>query len=306
MPIPPSRTPVTRTALETAERVARGTWMPIAVALLGGGVAGAQLGCRYPHERDASELEASCPEGSEWDGYRCVRNEVACPDGSSWVSGKCVAHAGEPIPGGTAELPDTLAGSWSVLGARASGQPYAGSAAITPLAKGGPWRITYSIAGSTYSGVMVSRGDVVSVGWADGDEYGVVDYVAKGDGNLDGVWFDGHSPKPGRELLSGGLPNLAGVYTITSAKSPNGSSYSGTCDLAVTGDLHTLIWHVGKDSFRGLGIRAGDVLSVGFSTAPSGNFGVVQYKNEGARLVGRWAEWSQKSPALGTEVLSRK
>ncbi len=288
--------------------------MPIAVALLGLGSAGTQLGChryahdRYAHERDPSELEASCPDGSEWDGFRCVRTDVACPDGSSWESGKCVAHAGpdgKPTVPSSPDAPDVLAGTWSVLGARASGQPYSGVATITPLAKGGPWRITWTIAGSTYSGVAASRGDVLSVGWADGDEYGVVDFVAKGDGNLDGVWYDSHSPRPGRELLTGGLPSLAGVYSIASAKSPSGAAYTGTCDLAVTGDLHTLIWHVGADSFRGLGIRVGDVLSVGFSTAPSGNFGVVQYKHEGARLVGRWAEWSQKTPALGTEVLSR-
>jgi hypothetical protein len=201
---------------------------------------------------------------------------------------------------------DAIVGAYSVSGARPDGAVYKGDAAVVALAQGGPYKFTWSVAGTSYSGIATRRGDLLSVGWGDADGYGVVDYVAKGDGALDGVWYDSHSTAPGRERLVGGQPSLAGVYTIEKGIGPGGDAYSGSCDLAVTGELHVLMWHVGKDTFRGLGIRQGDVLSVGFSTAPSGAFGVVQYRIAGNRLVGRWAEWSQKVPTLGSEVLLHK
>lgn len=233
--------------------------------------------------RDPGEYPAECPPDTQWDGTRCVHLDV-------------VAAPGEAI--------DPVVGSFAVTGTRPNGAAYVGSAQITALAKGGPYKLTWTLSGSSFSGIGSRRGDVLSVGWSDESNYGVVDYVAKGDGQLDGVWYDPSSIAPGRELLTGGLSNLAGAYSIQKAASPSGTPYSGSCDLAVTGELHTLIWRVGKDTFRGLGIRDGDVLSVGFSTAPSNNFGVVQYKI-GAQLTGRWAEWSQKVPTLGTELLTR-
>lgn len=255
------------------------------------------VACDRPHGRRAEYAghEWGCPEGTRWDGIGCARLDVACPAGTQAnEEGACVAAA------------DPIVGAFAVAGARPDGATYSGDAAVSALAPGGPYRFVWTVAGSSYSGIASKRGDLLSVGWGDGSEHGVVDYVAKGDGVLDGVWYDARSNAPGRELLTGGLPNLAGVYTIEKGFGPDGASYSGTCDLAVTGELHVLMWHVGKDTFRGLGIRTGDVLSVGFSTAQTGSFGVVQYRVEGNRLVGRWAEWSQKLPALGGETLTKK
>lgn len=269
------------------------SWMPLpaTVVLL-------LTGCDRPHRRaEYGYGEFDCPMGAQWDGERCVRPDVECPAGSHVEDGQCIASAAAIDP---------LVGAFAVSGARPDGASYTGDAAISALAQGGPYKVVWSIGGSSYSGVATKRGDVLSVGWGDGNDHGVVDYVAKGDGTLDGVWYDARSIAPGRELLTGGLPSLAGVYTIEKGFGPAGDAYSGTCDLAVTGELHVLMWHVGKDTFRGLGIRDGDVLSVGFSTAQSGAFGVVQYRIEGNRLVGRWAEWSQKVPTLGSEILAHK
>lgn len=270
------------------------TWMPLpaTVVLL-------LAGCDRPHRHAEYGVgEYDCPMGAQWDGVRCVRMDVECPAGSQLVEGQCVATAAPPA--------DALVGAFAVSGERPDGATYTGDAAVTALAQGGPYKVLWSIGGSSYGGIATKRGDILSVGWGDGNEHGVVDYVAKGDGTLDGVWYDARSIAPGRELLTGGLPNLAGVYTIEKGFGPGGEAYSGTCDLAVTGELHVLMWHVGKDTFRGLGVRSGDVLSVGFSTAKSGAFGVVQYRIEGNRLVGRWAEWSQKVPTLGAETLVHK
>lgn len=232
--------------------------------------------------RDPTDYPAECPPDTQWDGTRCVITQVV---------------AAPPV--------DLMVGSFLVSGARADGQAYSGTAVITALAAGGPYKLDYNLAGETFRGVGSKRGDVLSVGWSGDQDFGVVDYVARGDGALDGVWYDNSSVAPGRELLKGGLENLAGAYTIEKGIAPSGASYAGSCDLAVTGALHTLIWRVGKDTFRGLGIRDGDVLSVGFSTAQSGNFGVAQYKLTGQQLVGRLAEWSQKVPTLGSETLTR-
>lgn len=263
-------------------------WMPMCLVLL------ALAGCGRPHGRraDWARGELDCPMGARLaetaEGFRCV--------------------GPEPMPVAEPEVAaaDPLVGAFAVSGVRPDGATYTGDAAVSALGKGGPYRVVWSIGGSSYAGVATKRGDVLSVGWGDDDQHGVVDYVAKGDGTLDGVWYDARSVAPGRELLTGGLPNLAGVYTIEKGFGPSGEPYAGTCDVAVMGELHVLMWHVGKDTFRGLGIRSGDVLSVGFSTAPSGAFGVVQYRVEGNRWMGRWAEWSQKVPTLGSETLLRK
>jgi hypothetical protein len=234
--------------------------------------------------RDPSDYPAECPANTQWDGAHCVRTDVIAPTPT-----------------------DPIAGSFTVTGVRHDGKPYEGTAEVVALGAVGPYRFTWTLSGNTFSGIGTKRGDLVSVGWADGPkDFGVVDFVASGDGTLDGLWYDATSSSPGREVLTGGLSNLAGAYTIQKGIAPNHSTYTGTCDLAVTGDLHTLIWHIGKDTFRGLGVREGDVLSVGFSTTTSGNFGVVQYKLKGNELVGRWAEWSQKVPTLGSETLVKK
>jgi hypothetical protein len=252
-------------------------------------------GC-VPEPRDASEYSPQCPPGATWDNYRCVADSVECPAGSSWQSGQCVAL---PSP-----ISDPLVGAWTVEGAQPTGSTYSGDAAISK--SGDAFHFIWSIGGQSYSGVGVRRGDIVSVGWSDGDDHGVVDFEAKGDGTLTGTWFDAKGERPGREVLAGGTPSLAGVYSITQGITPEGGSYGGTCDLAVTGELHTLVWHVGKATFRGFGIRSGSVLSVGFSTAPNGNFGVIQYQVQGNKMVGRWAEWSQKVVDLGHETLIKK
>lgn len=268
--------------------------MPLILLML------AALAACEPQPRAANDFPAECPEGAQWDGVRCVRSEVACPDNSSFEGGKCVA-----LPAATAAL-DPLVGTWSLTGVRPDGASYAGSAVVEALAKGGPYEIEWSVGGTIYGGIASRRGDTLSVGWSTTAEYGVVDYVARGDGALEGVWYDSHSSAPGREVLTGGQPSLAGVYNVQTGVTPDGKSYGGTCDLAVTGDLHVLLWHVGNETYRGLGIRSGDVLSVGFSTAKSAAFGVVQYRISEGTLIGRWAEWSQKVPALGSETLVKK
>jgi len=272
-------------------------WLPLPLLVL--------AACE-PQPRDASDYNnqssGECPEQSQWDGFRCVRTDVVCPDGSSFEGGKCVALAA------STPAADPLAGAYAVAGTRADGIAYNGLASITALAKGGPYKVTWTVNADTYNGLGTKRGDILSVGWSSDNDHGVADYVAKGDGALDGVWYDTGSLAPGRELLTGGLSNLAGQYSIAKAATPKGDPYNGSCDLAVLGDLHYLVWHVGKDTFRGLGIRDGDVLSVGFSTAnvKTSNFGVAQYKIAEGTLKGRQAEFVQKLPGLGAETLTKK
>lgn len=98
--------------------------------------------------------------------------------------------------------------------------------------------------------------------------------------------------------------NIAGNYTISEGKNPNGSTYKGSVSItpAAAPNLFNLSWKVGASSFAGLGIQDGDLLAVGWSTTPK--VGVVVYKVNGGRMEGKWASPGAKQ--LGTEVLEGK
>ncbi len=228
-----------------------------------------------------------------------------CPEGTVWDGVSCAVLTAPP----TNAVADPFVGNFRVSSVSPNGDVASGHAMIaTP--SGGVYRVTYSLAGVVSEGVGLLHEGVLSVGIGGADS-GVAQYGVTGPGRLDGTWVFHGKGQQGTETLTGGNADLSGVYQIQGV-GPDGGSYGGTCDLVVTGDLHTLLWHVpnasgGSDTYRGLGLRQGATLSVGFSTA-KGNapFAVVQYRVEGPkRLVGQRASWATTSPTAVTETLVR-
>lgn len=77
--------------------------------------------------------------------------------------------------------------------------------------------------------------------------------------------------------------HLVGTYQVQ-----GGSGYSGTAQITRNGQVYEIAWKIGAgDEFRGVGIRDGRVLSVGFQGESMSD--VVSYRIEDdGRLTGSW------------------
>ena len=228
-----------------------------------------------------------------------------CPEGTVWDGVSCAPLSTGPV---VSTVADPFVGNFRVKSAAPNGDVATGHAVIK-VESGGVYRATYSVGGLVAEGVGLVHDGVLSVGIG-GPDSGVAQYGVTAPGRLEGTWVFHGSNRQGTEILTGGNADLSGVYQIEGV-GPDGGTYAGTCDLVVTGDLHTLLWHVpstsgGVDTYRGLGLRSQGVLSVGFSTTKTGHLIVTQYRVEGPkRLVGRRASWSTTSPTAATETLVR-
>jgi len=248
-----------------------------------------------PEARDPGDTP-SCPGGTRWDGARCVALDLGCPEGTVKEGARCVAAG--PV------IESDLSGAWAVLGTTPKGVSYSGSASVTAV-DATRFRFHWVLTDATYRGVGIRSGNVISIGWSESSDHGAVSF-AVASGTLDGDWWSEGMKAIGHETLTSTSTTFASAYTIAKGTDGSGSSYGGTCDVAQSGDLIVLMWRVGKETFRGLGIRRDSTLSVGFATG-AGMFGVVQYviETDGKTLSGRFASSGQKSTTLGTEVLTR-
>jgi uncharacterized protein (DUF2147 family) len=177
---------------------------------------------------------------------------------------------------------------------------YSGSVAITE--RGDMYAIDWTIANTApYKGVGIVTGQVLGVGWGVGAEYGVAVYTVNG-GTLDGKWATsstrGHA---GIEKLSGPA-GLNGTYKITEAKDgDSGKTYTGTVTISPSGAVYNVTWTLPGQTYSGVGILQGSVLTVGWGTAGKGA-GVVVYQ-VGDKLDGKWAQ--PRGTMLGAEVLGK-
>lgn len=214
-----------------------------------------------------------------------------------------------------------ITGSYKLAGAGADGLKYTGTAVISKIG-GDMYNGKWTIGETTFSGICFRDDDDLSCGWSDkvkdAHDLGVVAYLVKDDG-LDGVWFEAGGTKLGNEFLSPKKTNaatLAGTYTITKGKNPDGSAYSGSCTVkqmtAVSKDAYDFAWNIGGTPIHGVGIRnsdAGqdDVISVGFSDA-GGSFGALQYNvvKGGKVLAGSWVQLIGAKLSNGTETATKQ
>jgi hypothetical protein len=156
--------------------------------------------------------------------------------------------------------------------------------------------------GSAHTGVGFIEDATLAVAFANaGVPHGVVVYRIDG-GTLTGRWVNAApGSRPGRETLSGPA-GLTGSYTVDGATS-DGSPYTGTVTITRDGDRYDVAWAVSTGQYTGVGLRAGDLLIVGYANAGS-TAGAVDYRIDGSALVGRWIR--PGAVTAGTEVLRRQ
>ncbi len=139
-----------------------------------------------------------------------------------------------------------------------------------------------------------------------GPVFGINMYKIGRDGTLTARWTQSKDGgKLFTEVARGTPGKLEGNYTMQGqANDGSGGNYSGSMRIDRYGDTYYVGWNVnGTTNFYGIGLRHGDWLAVGWSTAEKG-FGVIDYKLDGDTAQGRWALMG--SQQLSFEMLERE
>jgi hypothetical protein len=85
---------------------------------------------------------------------------------------------------------------------------------------------------------------------------------------------------------------------------PLNRAYKGAVQIEQLGKLHVVLWRLeGGAAYKGIGIRQGDKLGVGWGKANT-KFGVAVYKVNGGTLEGVWADSRDLTSELGKETLT--
>jgi len=104
-------------------------------------------------------------------------------------------------------------------------------------------------------------------------------------------------------LLFGAGPALAGpegVYDMSGTNPGDRSPYSGTIDVARTGETYAVTWRFGKDETRGVGVTGpGDTFAVSYGTPTGHGIALLALQPDGS-WSGTWSNIGAK--ASGTEV----
>ncbi|WP_437516410.1 serine/threonine-protein kinase [Sorangium sp. So ce1099] len=220
------------------------------------------------------------------------RAEVAPRHGGAGAAADMTAR-----PPGTAVSGELdLAGTYDIVSSRNPGGQgsYAGNVLLSRT--GSTYRIAWIITkGAGYEGIAFVQGQTLAVGWASGGPYGAAAYRIDG-GRLRGQWISTERPGQVTAEELQGPEGLAGSYRIVEG------GRQGTVAIAPAGDTYAVTWMLSTGALKGVGIRTGDQLVVGWS--PGQPVGVVSYAVEGRQLVGRWA--SLGSALAGTETLARR
>ncbi len=118
------------------------------------------------------------------------------------------------------------------------------------------------------------------------------------------------TPSVGRAQATETVPDqnqqavhLVGHYAVE-GENPNGSDYAGTAEIVAVGDTYEVIWSLGpngQESYRGVGLLNGELLSVAYGGSHAG---IVTYEiQHDGRLIGRWAILGRDGRVF-TETLS--
>jgi hypothetical protein len=95
---------------------------------------------------------------------------------------------------------------------------------------------------------------------------------------------------------------VVGRYAATGVD-PQGRNYKGDVQIEQIGKLHVVLWKLeGSAAYKGIGIRQGDKLGVGYA-GPGTKFGIAVYKVSGGTLEGVWADSGDLKSELGKETL---
>jgi len=203
---------------------------------------------------------------------------------------------------GSALAEAELNGTYDAVGATADGTAYRGEVELTTRGKAVEVGWTLND-GQRYRGVALRLDDILgSAYWPEDEPFedaGIVIYRIDG-GRLDGVWMPqgGSRDLLGREELLGPA-SLKGRFEIVLGQNPGGSRYSGHVEIDRRGETYHFHWYSPGDSFRGNGVRIGNIMVVGYALGRAP--GTVAYCVRGPELDGLWTYG--QSARLGREAL---
>ncbi len=203
----------------------------------------------------------------------------------------------------TKDIPANIAGSYDATGTNPDGGgQYSAKLVVTP--RDDVYQFSWTSGKNTYDGVGVLTDDAVAVSFTEGKDgkgCGVVLYKINADGSLDGrsgYWGENKGETERAVRTSGS--DLEGTYDI-SGTNPEGDNYKGTLAVAKDGSGYSFNWNAGTP-LRGFGIRAGNLVAVGFGGQKCAFVG-YDVKPDGT-LDGKWG--SQATNKFGTEVAIKK
>ncbi|WP_017717954.1 hypothetical protein [Kamptonema formosum] len=202
---------------------------------------------------------------------------------------------------------NSIEGSWKISEGKApNGDRYTGTADIQAISRSSDANL-YSVSWNTsegeFSGLAFLEDDRLFVGWApQGKTYGVAVYRINSDGTLDGKWtYSGGRGQIGEETATGGRSGrVEGNYEVKGRDS--GGEYNGSLRIRRSDDTYELTWTVDRTTYRGVGLRSGDWLAVGWG--PQDDFGVTDYRIRDSEANGRWAIPGESD--LGVDNLTRQ
>jgi hypothetical protein len=97
---------------------------------------------------------------------------------------------------------------------------------------------------------------------------------------------DGPAARPAT-APAGEARDFSGKY-LADGQGDNGGRYKAMVEITRRGEAYQVIWVLSpKETYAGVGLAEGDVLSVGW--VMRGVPGVIVYHADGEKLVGRWA-----------------
>jgi hypothetical protein len=208
-----------------------------------------------------------------------------------------------PSPGDQAR---SVAGAWNITAGKNPGSStnnYRGTVDIAARDNGViamKWNIP---GGASYGGIGFANGKVLAAGYSDGSPMGVAIYEEQGD-KFVGAWTGSMTKgEIGYETLQTTGAGT-GIFKIIRGDNPDGGKYGGEVVMVKKGDIYELTWRGNGPVTRGIGMRVGNFLVVGWT--PGKSVGVVCYqvKNDGTRLEGVWTGLG--ASRLGAETLDRR
>lgn len=181
----------------------------------------------------------------------------------------------------------SLIGTWKITKSFSlNGDSYEGAVKFSQ--KGEGYSVQWNTNAGSYGGVAIRNNNHLFVGWGSG-VYGVVAYKINGDGTMSGRWMAAESKGTiGTENLAGGTPGqIEGTYQISGNNPGKTQPYTGNLIVKKTGSVYQVDWKLTGQDAKGVGIKVGDYLVIGWGMGSS--FGVVNYTINGNKMLGRWS-----------------
>jgi hypothetical protein len=187
-----------------------------------------------------------------------------------------------------------VAGTWQITEARTyEGGSYTGSVAFT--AKGSVLDVDWKTSAGSYSGVAITEGNNIYVGWGMNVAHGVSVYDVTPT-QLKGIWTTRGQSQTGTENVVLQFGKVIGTHSLTGTQAGGKGTYEGKLTIKASGSLYEFRWNVGTQSYQGIGLQVGTKLVVGWGMGS--NYGVVHYAVNGSTAKGQWAIPGATAPAI--------